>query len=81
MGIDRGERGGIVVNIGSNTSLNPYVSTPIYSATKAAIVSLTRSFGVSYTYFVITYFNLYQISINFSYIVFIEPVSCRFNWC
>ncbi|XP_074111320.1 15-hydroxyprostaglandin dehydrogenase [NAD(+)]-like isoform X1 [Cotesia typhae] len=48
LGIDKGGRGGIVINTGSNVSLNPYVSVPIYSATKAAIVSLTRAFGDKY---------------------------------
>lgn len=46
MGTDKGGLGGVVVNTGSNISVNPYVSVPIYSATKAAIVSLTRAFGV-----------------------------------
>ncbi|XP_066583891.1 15-hydroxyprostaglandin dehydrogenase [NAD(+)]-like [Prorops nasuta] len=48
LGTDRGGRGGIVVNTGSNVSITPYVSVPIYSATKAAIVSLTRAFGDQY---------------------------------
>lgn len=48
LGIDRGYGGGVVVNTGSNCSINPYVSVPIYSATKSAIVSLTRAFGVSF---------------------------------
>lgn len=48
LGIDKGGRGGIVINTGSNVSVNPYVSVPIYSATKAAIVSLTRAFGDKY---------------------------------
>ncbi|KAF7390319.1 hypothetical protein HZH68_012176 [Vespula germanica] len=48
MGTDKGGQGGIVVNTGSNISINPYVSVPIYSATKAAIVSLTRAFGDQY---------------------------------
>ena len=48
LGTDKGGRGGVVVNTGSNVSINPYVSTPIYSATKAAIVSFTRTFGVSF---------------------------------
>jgi len=47
MGTDRGGQGGVVINTGSNVSVNPYVSVPIYSATKAAIVSFTRAFGVS----------------------------------
>lgn len=48
MGTDKGGQGGIVVNTGSNVSINPYVSVPIYSATKAAIVNLTRAFGNQY---------------------------------
>ncbi|XP_017793945.1 PREDICTED: 15-hydroxyprostaglandin dehydrogenase [NAD(+)]-like [Habropoda laboriosa] len=48
MGTNRGAQGGIVVNIGSNVSMNPYISVPIYSATKAAIVSFTRAFGHQY---------------------------------
>ncbi|XP_024937089.1 15-hydroxyprostaglandin dehydrogenase [NAD(+)] [Cephus cinctus] len=48
LGTDRGGRGGIVVNTGSNVSINPYVSVPIYSATKTAIVGLTRAFGDQY---------------------------------
>ncbi|KZC09506.1 PREDICTED: 15-hydroxyprostaglandin dehydrogenase [NAD(+)]-like [Dufourea novaeangliae] len=48
MGTDRGGHGGIVVNIGSNVSINPYPSVPIYSATKAAIVNFTRAFGHQY---------------------------------
>ena len=51
LGTDRGGRGGIVVNTGSNAGINPYVSLPIYSATKSAIVSLTRAFGVSFYIF------------------------------
>lgn len=47
MGTDRGGQGGIVVNIGSSISINPYTSVPIYSATKAAIVHFTRAFGVN----------------------------------
>ncbi|XP_012532163.2 uncharacterized protein LOC105834316 [Monomorium pharaonis] len=48
MGTDRGGQGGIVINTGSNVSINPYVSVPVYSATKAAIVSFTRAFGDQY---------------------------------
>ncbi|XP_012251197.2 15-hydroxyprostaglandin dehydrogenase [NAD(+)]-like isoform X1 [Athalia rosae] len=48
LGTDRGGRGGIVVNTGSNVSINPYVSVPIYSATKTAIVGLTRAYGDQY---------------------------------
>ncbi|XP_018305093.1 uncharacterized short-chain type dehydrogenase/reductase y4vI [Mycetomoellerius zeteki] len=48
MGTDRGGQGGVVINTGSNVSINPYVSVPIYSATKAALVSFTRAFGDQY---------------------------------
>ncbi|XP_076632460.1 uncharacterized protein LOC143347313 [Colletes latitarsis] len=48
MGTDKGGQGGIVVNIGSNVSINPYVSVPVYSATKAAIVNFTRAYGHQY---------------------------------
>ncbi|XP_046737518.1 15-hydroxyprostaglandin dehydrogenase [NAD(+)]-like [Diprion similis] len=48
LGTDRGGRGGIVVNTGSNVGINPYVSVPIYSATKTAIVGLTRAYGDQY---------------------------------
>ncbi|KAI4494031.1 hypothetical protein M0802_009298 [Mischocyttarus mexicanus] len=48
MGTDKGGQGGVVINIGSNVSINPCVSVPIYSATKAAVVSLTRAFGDQY---------------------------------
>lgn len=40
-------RGGIVLNIGSSASIRPQISTPIYTATKHAILGLTKSCGVS----------------------------------
>ena len=46
MGTEKGGRGGTIINIGSNVSFKPYISIPIYTATKHAIVGLTRSFGV-----------------------------------
>ncbi|CAL7943421.1 15-hydroxyprostaglandin dehydrogenase [NAD(+)] [Xylocopa sonorina] len=48
MATNRSGQGGTVVNIGSNVSINPYASVPIYSATKAAIVNFTRAFGHQY---------------------------------
>ncbi|GFG38056.1 hypothetical protein Cfor_10639 [Coptotermes formosanus] len=48
IGKDRGGRGGTVINMGSNVSLRPYVSIPIYTATKHAIVGFTRAYGDSY---------------------------------
>lgn len=39
-------RGGVVLNIGSSASVRPQISTPIYTATKHAILGLTKSCGV-----------------------------------
>lgn len=50
MGKDRGGKGGIVINIGSACSVRPQISTPIYSATKHAILALSRSCGDIYHY-------------------------------
>lgn len=46
MGRNNGGSGGVVINIGSVTSVRPQISTPIYSATKHAILALSRSCGV-----------------------------------
>ena len=62
MGKDRGGRGGVVVNMGSNVSLRPYVSVPIYTATKHAIVGFTRSYGVSFS----SYANVLTIFTQFT---------------
>jgi len=48
MGKDRGGSGGVVINTGSNVCMQPYVSVPIYTATKHAIIGFTRAYGVSY---------------------------------
>lgn len=53
MGKDQGGKGGIVVNIASVTSLEPFPSVPVYSATKAAVNQYSRSMGVSILYTVI----------------------------
>ena len=47
MGKDEGGKGGVVVNIASVVGLAPLAGSPVYVATKHAIVGLTRSFGVS----------------------------------
>lgn len=39
-------RGGVVVNIGASASFRYQISTPIYTATKHAILGLTKSCGV-----------------------------------
>jgi 15-hydroxyprostaglandin dehydrogenase (NAD) len=50
MGKDEGGKGGVVVNIASVVGLGPYAGSPIYVATKHAVIGLTRSFGVSTAY-------------------------------
>jgi NAD(P)-dependent dehydrogenase (short-subunit alcohol dehydrogenase family) len=47
MGKDKGGKGGVVVTTASIAGLAPYAFSPIYAATKHAIIGLTRSFGVS----------------------------------
>jgi short-subunit dehydrogenase len=47
MGKDEGGKGGVVVNISSILGLAPYASSPVYVATKHAVIGLTRSLGVS----------------------------------
>ena len=47
MGKDKGGQGGVVINIGSAASARPQISTPIYTATKHALLGLSRSCGVS----------------------------------
>lgn len=48
LGKDKGGQGGIVVNIGSASSARPQISTPIYTATKHAVLGLSRSCGVCF---------------------------------
>jgi 15-hydroxyprostaglandin dehydrogenase (NAD) len=50
MGKDKGGKGGVVVNISSIAGLGPFASCPVYTATKHAVIGLTRSFGVSTAY-------------------------------
>lgn len=63
MGKDRGQKGGILINLGSNCSIKPYTSAPIYSATKHAIVGLTRAYGVS----AVERFSPGSINLNYFY--------------
>lgn len=51
MGKDKGGSGGVVVNIGSAASVRPQISTPVYTATKHAVLGLSRSCGVGTTLF------------------------------
>jgi NAD(P)-dependent dehydrogenase (short-subunit alcohol dehydrogenase family) len=50
MGKDKGGKGGVVVIIISISGLAPFAGSPIYVATKHAVIGLTRSFGVSTAY-------------------------------
>lgn len=47
LGKDKNGRGGVVINIGAAVSFRPQISTPIYTATKHAVLALSRSCGVS----------------------------------
>lgn len=57
MSLDKGGRGGVVVNISSVAGLDSLFSVPAYGASKNGIVGLTRAFGVS----CILKFNIYCI--------------------
>lgn len=48
MGKDKSGGGGVVVNIGSASSVHPQISTPVYTATKHAVLGLSRSCGVTH---------------------------------
>ena len=50
MGKDEGGKGGVVVNISSIAGLVPFAFSPVYVATKHAVIGLTRCFGVSTAY-------------------------------
>ncbi|XP_058058379.1 15-hydroxyprostaglandin dehydrogenase [NAD(+)]-like [Anopheles bellator] len=50
MGAGRAGDGGVLVNIGSGVSLRPQLSTPIYTATKHAILGLTKACGDPFHY-------------------------------
>lgn len=48
LGKDKGGQGGCIINIGSAVSFRPQISRPIYSATKHAVLALSKSCGDSY---------------------------------
>jgi hypothetical protein len=50
MGKEEGGNGGVVVNIASTLGLEAFAASPVYAATKHAVIGLTRSFGVSTAY-------------------------------
>lgn len=54
---EKGGRGGCVINIGSSASVRPQISTPIYTATKHALLGLTRSCGVNNLFYLFVFFN------------------------
>jgi 15-hydroxyprostaglandin dehydrogenase (NAD) len=47
MGKDEGGKGGVVINMASIAGLEAVAPFPLYSATKHAVIGLTRSLGVS----------------------------------
>jgi len=48
MGKDKGGKGGVIVNIASILGLAPLSASPVYVATKHAVIGLTRSIGLPY---------------------------------
>jgi len=48
MGTNNGGNGGIIINTASIVGIEPLTSVPVYSATKAFVISLGRSFGVPF---------------------------------
>jgi short-subunit dehydrogenase len=46
MGQNNNKKGGVVVNISSETGLDPVDIFPIYSGIKHGILGLTKAFGV-----------------------------------
>jgi len=58
MGTNNGGSGGFVINTASNAGLIGFDLAPIYSATKHAVVGLTKSFGTQY------YFEKTGVTVN-----------------
>lgn len=50
LGKNKEGHGGVVINIGSAQSFRPQISTPIYCASKHAILALSKSCGDAYHY-------------------------------
>nr|CAD7204646.1 unnamed protein product [Timema douglasi] len=50
MGKDQGGRGGVVANIASILGLAVAAGAPVYTATKHAVIGLSRSFGMPFHY-------------------------------
>ncbi|XP_063979945.1 uncharacterized protein LOC135163968 [Diachasmimorpha longicaudata] len=50
MGKDLGGRGGIIVNVASIVGFEPLPQLPVYSTTKQAVISFSRSFAQPYHY-------------------------------
>ena len=47
MSKENGGKGGCILNTASTTALQPFPMKPVYTATKSAIISFTRSLAVS----------------------------------
>lgn len=59
---DEGGNGGVVINVSSVAAVCAVPDTPIYSATKAAVLKFTTAMGVS----------IWQSHKNINYIIFVE---------
>ena len=58
--------GGTILNVGSSCSVKPFLSSPIYTATKHAVLGLTKAYGVSERHY------------DKDYILFIFRRLCKF---
>ncbi|XP_063822235.1 15-hydroxyprostaglandin dehydrogenase [NAD(+)]-like [Ostrinia nubilalis] len=50
MGVDKGGKGGTVVNVSTLLALRPKPSLPVYSATKIAVLQFSNSIGAEFYY-------------------------------
>lgn len=50
MGKDKLGKGGIILNMSSGSAVISWTAGPIYGATKAAVLSLSRTFGTPFHY-------------------------------
>lgn len=81
MSKDKGNGGGTIINIGSSSSSKPFVSSPIYTATKHAIIGLTKAYGVG-SHSLLSPSNFYFHILEFEWTKkkFQVQVYCKWKW-
>lgn len=66
LGKNKEGHGGVVINIGSAQSFRPQISTPIYCASKHAILALSKSCGVNaFSMYLFVFFRVENYVMNF----------------